>query len=186
MLRGIFNRISGVFAWWMADINKRKSLVGKLVSLLIGLFVLFCACVFGLATVRGTGQAVGLVATNTPTLVPSSTPPPTNTPTSTQTPQPSATLAPTSTPIPSPTVVPPTAKPTRTPIPTFTPVPTVETDPAGVEPVNGECVYPYFIKISRNGLAHSISSRSYTRTNPTHCYATMRDATNAGYTEAGD
>jgi hypothetical protein len=167
-------------------------LIGQAASLVIGVFVLCCACTFGLAAVRSTGQAVGLVATNTPTRAPTNTPPPTNTPEATETPQPSATPAPTNTALPAPTVAPPTAKPTRTPIPTetfvptFTPEPTIETDAAGIEPVNGECIYPYFIKISRNGLAHSISSRSYSRTIPVHCYAHMRVATDAGYTEAGD
>jgi hypothetical protein len=100
----------------------------------------------------------------------------------------------TETPAPTNTAIPelPTAKPTRTPkptetlIPTFTPEPTIETDAAGIEPVDGKCIYPYFIKISQNGLAHSTSSKSYSRTNPIHCYAHMQDATDAGYTEAAD
>src|SRR4051812_49115056 len=103
MLGSIFNRISGLFVLWMRDIRGRKSLLGKLASLAIGVFVLCCACSFGLAAVRSTDQAVGIVATNTPTLAPTTVPQPTNTPAATATPQPSATPAPTSTAIPSPT-----------------------------------------------------------------------------------
>lgn len=189
MLHSIVARIQSVFAWWMADIRKRKSLLGKVISLFVGIFVLFCACIFGLAMARGAGQAVGIVPTNTATPIPSATPLPTSTAVPTDTPVP--------TPIPSPTIAPsstpqPTPRPTRTPIPTetmiptFTPVPTIETDTEGVAPVDGKCNFPYYIKISQNGFAHSTSSRSYSRTNPIHCYATMKDAIDHGYEEAND
>ena len=124
MLRSMVNRISGLFAWWIGDIRGRKSLIGKAASLVIGVFVLCCACTFGLAAVRSTGQAVGLVATNTPTRPPTSTPQPTSTPEATERPQPSATPVPSSTAVPSPTVAPPTATPEPSATPTD--VPTVE------------------------------------------------------------
>src|SRR4051812_26906208 len=73
MLQSIIARVRSLFAWWFADIQKRKSFVGKAASLLIGLFVLCCVGSFGLAAVRGTGQAVGLVAANTPTAQPTGT-----------------------------------------------------------------------------------------------------------------
>ena len=63
-------------AWnsWLAAIPKRQSFGGKAASLGIGLFVLCCACSFGLGTVPGAGQAVGLVATDTPKPAATSTP----------------------------------------------------------------------------------------------------------------
>lgn len=190
--RTIIARVQSVFAWWMADIRKRKSFAGKAASAGIGIFIFCCACTIGLGVVRSTGQAVGLVATNTPSPIPSATPAPSTTPLPTLTPteEPpidTPTEGSTNTPRPSRTPEPTrTLIPTETLVPTFTPEPTIATDPEGVEPVNGNCVYPYFIKISSTGLAHSISSRSYKRTNPVHCYATMKDATDHGYTEAGD
>ncbi len=111
MLRSIADRVRSVFAWWMNDIRRRPSTFGKAASLLIGLFVLCCACSFVFTALRSTGQAVGLVAPNTPTPAPTNTPLPTATPLPTNTPPPTDTPLPTNTP-----------GPTDTPAPTNTPV----------------------------------------------------------------
>jgi hypothetical protein len=114
MLQQLGARIQALFGWWVRDIRGRKSLFGKAASLGIGLFVFCCVCSFGLAAVRGAGQAVGMVATNTPT------PQPTNTPAPTQTPEPSPSPLPTN--APDPTAVPTIA-------PSATPEPPTETPP---------------------------------------------------------
>jgi hypothetical protein len=131
IVRSILTRLQALFAWWMADISRRPSLIGKLASLLIGLIIICCVCSTGLAAVRSTGQAVGLVATNTPTPRPTNTPSPTNTPEATDTPVPTATTAPSPTPVatetPVPTAVPPTAVPEPTSPPEPTAAPAAET-----------------------------------------------------------
>lgn len=158
----------------------RGGIVGKIilgVGGVVSLLLVCCVVSVIFSLVNSAGQSLGIIPTSTITPIPSATPLPTAIPTD----APTATEAPTSTPRPTRTPV-----PTETLIPTFTPESTIATDRAGIEPVDGECAYPYYIKISRNGLAHSISSRSYKQTNAIHCYATMKDANDAGYEEAGD
>jgi hypothetical protein len=122
VIRSIVARIQSVFAWWFADIRRRPSTLGKAASLLIGLFILCCVCSVGYSAVRSTGQAIGMVATNTPSPQPTSTLAPTITPAPTNTPEPSATPPPTNTP--EPTAI-PTPAPSTTPAPpTDTPAPT--------------------------------------------------------------
>lgn len=116
-VRSMLLRLRAVFAWWFADI-RRRSFLGKIVSLSIGLFVFLCICSFGLAAAGGVGQAVGLVPTSTPKPLPTHTPVPTATvpPTPTRTPAPTNTPGPTRTPA-------PTATPTTPPTPTQPPEP---------------------------------------------------------------
>ena len=118
MLRSIADRVRSVLAWWIADIRRRPSTIGKATSLLIGLFVLCCACSALFTGASVAGVAVGII----PTLTPS--PAPTNTSV------PTATLQPTSTPVPTDTPVPTeTPPPTNTPAPTDTPLPTSTPEP---------------------------------------------------------
>lgn len=114
ILQAIVRQIARAFSWWGNDIKNRKSFAGKAASLGIGLLVFCCACGLISSVVRGTGQAVGLVATNTPSPVPTAVPSPTLTPVPSDTPIPSATptAAPTDTPQPTTT---PTLEPTLTP-----------------------------------------------------------------------
>lgn len=142
IIRALIARIQGVFAWWIADIRRRPSIVGKVASLVIGLFVLCCACSFGLAAVRGTGQAIGLVAANTPT------PAPTNTPQMTATPLPTNTPLPTDTPVPTETPL-----PTNTPGPTDTPAPTNTPEPAPTQ-----TPLPSFADQVRNALSPALTN----------------------------
>jgi hypothetical protein len=124
IVRALITRIQGLFAWWIADIRRRPSIVGKAASLVIGLFVLCCACSFGLAAVGSAGQAIGIVPTITPTPLPTNTPLPTATPLPTNTPLPTDTPLPTETPLPTNT-----PGPTDTPLPTHTPEPTATPTP---------------------------------------------------------
>lgn len=105
--------VTRIWRYWMADISKRQSFGGKAASIGIGLLVFCCICSTGIGVVRGTGQAVGILATNTPKPKPTLTPVPTNTPVPTI--APSATIAPT-----------PTIGPSPTPEPTATPEPPTE------------------------------------------------------------
>jgi hypothetical protein len=116
IVRAILARLQAAFAWWLADIQRRPSLIGKAASLFVGLIVICCVCSVGLGAVRGTGQAVGLVATNTPSPLPTNTPAPTATPEATHTPLPTATLEATHTPEPTPTLA-----ATAAPVPTIAP-----------------------------------------------------------------
>lgn len=161
ILRSVAVRIQALFTWWVGDIRRRRSLVGKVASLTIGLFVLCCACSFGLAVVRSTGQAVGLVPPNTPTAVPQAlalappaneeeaptaqataeAPPSTPTavpPTNTVAPSPSATPTAATTPTTAPTEPPPTA--TSAPVPTATVAPT--SAPVAVAPTSEPTALP--------------------------------------------
>src|SRR6266508_1773497 len=90
-------------------LKNRKSFVGKMASLFIGLLVIcmVLSCVMG--AVRSTGQAVGIEATNTPSPLPTAT----NTRVPTNMPAPTDTPAPTNTPSPTDT-------PTKPPTPTAT------------------------------------------------------------------
>jgi outer membrane biosynthesis protein TonB len=213
MLHSVINRISRLFAWWIGDIRGRKSLIGKAASLVIGIFVLCCACTFGLAAVRSTGQAVALVATNTPTLAPTNTLQPTNTPEATAPPPPSATPAPASTEIPSPTpepatttpetrIVPtdiPAPAPSATPAPTTKPKPTAKPVPAiaptakpasaPIPPavdVGAAPCQPGQIKGNRNsGIYHAPGQRDYGKTQANvECFNTEAEAQAAGYRRA--
>ena len=155
ILRSVAVRIQALFAWWVGDIRRRRSLVGKVASVTIGLFVLCCACSFGLAVVRSTGQAVGLVPPNTPTAIPQAlalVPPaneeeaptaastaeaPTPTaapPTNTVAPSPSATPTAAATPTTAPTEPPPTATSAPTSMPAAVAPTTAPTAPPAPEP----------------------------------------------------
>lgn len=117
-LRGVGRGLAGAWNWWMRDIQSRSG-KGKVASVVIGLFALCCVASVIVGTVRNTGEAVGLVATRTPspqptaspTLAPSATALPTNTAAPTATTGPTRTPAPTNTPAPTDTPVPPTATP---------------------------------------------------------------------------
>jgi micrococcal nuclease len=115
MVQRIITRIVGIFSWWMQNIRGRKSLIGKAMSLGIGLFAICCVCSVGLGALRGAGQAIGIVPTTTPR-PPTTTPGPINTPEPTRTPPPTSTPAPTKLPTPTETstatLAPPTATPT--------------------------------------------------------------------------
>jgi hypothetical protein len=131
MLQRLAAALHAVFSWWMQDIRRRKSLIGKAASLCIGLFAICCVCSIGLGVVRNTGEAIGIVPTRTST--PSATPTATLTslPSATNTPPPTRTMEPTHTAVPtvapSPTDPPP---PTETPVPpTLTPKPVVRLRP---------------------------------------------------------
>lgn len=134
-----------LWRYWMRDIQSRKSMKGKAASIAVGLFAMCCTCSVLSSAVRGTGQAVGLVATNTvvlPTQIPLAATPTERVVVVTATSAP-ATLVPTAeatavapsetpvsatqTPVlPTETTVPPTATrvPTRAPAPTRVPAPT--------------------------------------------------------------
>lgn len=117
-LRGVGQGLARAWAWWMRDIRSRSG-VAKVASIGIGLFVLCCFASVIIGAVRNTGEAVGLVATRTPspqataspTLAPSATAEPTATTGPTNTPAPTNTPEPTATPAPTETPVPPTATP---------------------------------------------------------------------------
>jgi hypothetical protein len=131
IVRSIFftigRSIARAWNYWLADIRKRPSFAGKAASIGIGLFVLCCACSFGLGAVRSTGQAIGMVATNTPKPAATNTPIPTNTPKPTNTPEATNTAQPTSTPLPTNT-----PEATNTPLPTEPPAPTEPPPPTAV------------------------------------------------------
>jgi hypothetical protein len=106
IVRSALARLQALFTWWIADIRRRPSMKGKAASLGLGIFILCCVCSIGLSAVRATGQAVGIVATNTPSPLATATPLPTNTAAPTNTPEPSST--PKATALPEPSTVPPT------------------------------------------------------------------------------
>jgi hypothetical protein len=121
ILRAILGQLRRLWAFWMADIAKRRGCLGKSASIGIGIFAIICACGSINLAVGNVGQRIGVVPTWTPR-------PPTATPTITPTPGPTDTPAPTNTREPTrtprPTAVPPTVRPTRMPAPTNTPRPT--------------------------------------------------------------
>lgn len=123
ILFAVWSALVRAFRFWMLDIQSRKSAGGKFVSILIGVLAICCVLGAVQAGLRSAGEAVGIVATRTPTPLPTATPPPTLTPT----PGPTDTPEPTRTP-----------KPTRTPAPTRTPRPTA----APVAPAAAETAAP--------------------------------------------
>lgn len=130
IVRTIIARLQALFAWWMADIRRRPSLLGKAASLLIGLFAVCCVCSVPLALVRQPAPSAAIVATVAPTVSEAEAP--------TRAPAPTAPPAPTSTPeLPSPTaeLPSPTARPSATPVPpTATPKPTAAPEPTAAAP----------------------------------------------------
>lgn len=153
-LRSVGHGLARTWSWWMRDIQSRKSTGGKLASVGIGLFVLCCLASIVVGTVRNTGEAVGLIATRTPspqptaspTLVSSATAAPTNTA------APTATTGPTNTP-----VLTNTPRPTNTPAPTETPVPSTATPAPIVLEGRGQAVTDPFslpFPVSRIKFTH--------------------------------
>lgn len=125
IVRSIIARIQALFAWWIADIRRRPSLIGKAASLGIGLIVICCVCSLPVTLVRRPSAQVSPTVsvsrqpTETPeglavAVQPSATPE-----------LPTAAPAPTALPsaTPEPTAIPPTVGPTQTPLPSATPEP---------------------------------------------------------------
>lgn len=150
-----------------------------------GALALFCAVSVLLGVLRGTGQAIGIIPTNTP--VPTRTAPPTPAPT--ETPGPTNTPAPTD-----------TARPTRTPEPTNTPratstprPPTETPDPAVTaaalatrEAIAADIAFPCEpgqIKANiDSGIFHAPGQQFYRRTrNNVRCFDTIAEARTAGF-----
>lgn len=204
MFQSIIARITSIFAWWLADIRRRSSFIGKAASLLIGLFVLCCVCSVGLTAVRSTGQAIGLVAKNTPTSAPTDAPA-TEQPTAEVLAQ-LATDAPTDPPAATdvPTVEPPTVTeqpaPTNAPVATKAPVakPTGEPAPkptaasmiaSGAAPQGSACPDDHPVKgniVSRGAnkgekIYHVKGDNGYAQTKPERCFADVTEAQAAGY-----
>ena len=100
VLRAIVTWLGRALRYWVADIAKRKSASGKVLSILIGLFVVSIICGVPLIIVRNTtrtvGMAVGIIPTSTRTPTPTIPPTPTITPTASPTETP--TVTPSSTP----------------------------------------------------------------------------------------
>lgn len=204
----------GKAAWWSVSrwwkwAASRKTVNGRIWAFGGSLLTVFIFCCVGLSFARTSAQRIGLLATNTPRPTATITPSPTATLTPSTTPSPAPTDVPTSTPVPPtitavPTAAPevltaqalaltptaastatlaPTEEPTATEEPTETPV---ITNPKGHAPTNGDCDYPYYIKVSKNNIYHDLDSRSYKRTVPKWCYASTTDAAAAGYVGAKD
>lgn len=125
IVHSIIARIQALFAWWLADIRRRPSLLGKATSLGIGLIAICCVCSLPVTLVRRPSAqvpptvSVSRQPTETPeglavAVQPSATPE-----------LPTAAPAPTALPsaTPEPTAIPPTAGPTQTPLPSATPEP---------------------------------------------------------------
>lgn len=176
-----FNAVMGfvgrVFTFWRDDMRRRRSCLGKGLSLAVGLFVIMCACSLPFAIVQSAGETVGVLPTRTPR-------PPTATLGPTNTPQPTRTPAPTDTP-----------RPTQTPRPTHTPRPTlvpglVETNQAinrdriaTAESVGAYPCKPGQYKGNQNsGIYHAPGQRDYEKTQTdVACFDTMAEAEAAGF-----
>lgn len=190
--------ITRVFQFWVGDIRKRQSCVGKGLSVGIGLFVLLFACSIPLTIAQNTGEAVGLLPSRTPTPLPTSTPLPTATftPAPTSTPNPTRTARPTSTTAPTTT-----PRPSETVVPTNTVAPVQAVEPTSAPPANqaanpvfsGDTVDPPYwpckegqIKGNRNsGIYHTPQGRSYAKTyKSVQCFDTAAQAEAAGYRAA--
>lgn len=191
MLSALWQRIRGLWAFWMADIARRKGCLGKGASIGIGVFALLCSCASINLAVGNVGQRVGLMATWTPR-PPTSTPGPTDTPAPTRTPVPSKTPEPTA-----------TMRPTRTPRPTLTPAPTRTPRPPGTGFRGGTDAAPLFfgegrtrevdppwwpceegqVKGNRDSqIYHTPGGTFYPRTfEGVQCFDTAADADAAGY-----
>lgn len=110
-----------LFAYWTGDIRKRRTLSGKLASLGIGFFAICCALSVFVSAVQGTGEAIGVLPTRTPTAIPTATA--TEAPTATAAATDVPTLAPTEAATEAPTEAPaPTLAPTEAPAATAAPV----------------------------------------------------------------
>jgi hypothetical protein len=68
-----------------------------------------------------------------------------------------------------------------TPQPVWPAPPSDETEPAWVDPIDGECPPGYPVKVSTGGVVHPPSGRSYARTRPVRCYRTTELAELDGY-----
>jgi len=86
VVRQMGSALARLWRWWMADIG-RRSAWGKLASIGIGLFAICCLLSLALSAMRSAGEAVGVVPTRTPTLVPTATAIPTATLVSTEAPK---------------------------------------------------------------------------------------------------
>ena len=119
VVRSIVARIQALFAWWIADIRRRPSLIGKAGSLGIGLLLICCVCSIPIGLLNRNNQRANLtantpaVATSAPAAAAATTAPePTSAPEPTQAPAlPTAAPEPTDTPVPPTAVVGPTQAP---------------------------------------------------------------------------
>ncbi len=70
MLRSILNKILSnlqcLLSYWKRDIARRQSLLGKIASIVIGLFIICCAFSLIASLFRGAGEALGIIPTRTP------------------------------------------------------------------------------------------------------------------------
>lgn len=64
------------------------------------------------------------------------------------------------------------------------PEPTPAEGSAWREPVDGGCPPGFPVKVSQSGIVHVAGGRSYDRTTPERCYATVADAEADGYRRA--
>lgn len=71
-LQRMLGWIATAFRYWVADIDKRKSCIGKGCSLSIGLFIILMACTIPISIVQSLSRSVGLspTLTSVPTEVP--------------------------------------------------------------------------------------------------------------------
>lgn len=133
VLARILTAVQRVWAYWTADIRKRRTFAGKAASIGVGVFAICCVCGALNAGVTNVGQRVGVVPTWTPTVPPTATPLPTETPTE----APTATAAPpTEAPTEAPATIAPTEAPTIMPTvaPTVAPAATIASTEAPAAP----------------------------------------------------
>jgi endonuclease YncB( thermonuclease family) len=107
LLATLWSTLARALRLWARDIARRKTLLGKAASAILGLLVIVCACSLLLGAVRGAGEAVGLLPTRTPTSAPTARPAATATPRAAPTRRPVPTTAPpqpTTPPAPAPSV----------------------------------------------------------------------------------
>lgn len=124
LVRSAAARLQALFNWWIADIRRRPSLIGKAGSLLIGLFVICCVCSLPFSLVSRNQPPTASAPTSAPAEAAAVVAAATSAPVATVAPEPTAVPAPTS----PPTAVPPTSTPALptevpTPEPTATPEP---------------------------------------------------------------
>lgn len=172
----------------------KRSCLGKVGALAIGLFALLCMCISGHLAIGNVGQRIGIVPTWTPR-PPTSTPGPTNTAAPTNTAEPTLAPAPSRTPVPTAT-----PRPTRAPAPTNTPRPPgtgfrggTDANPVYFGEGRSREVDPPWWPCAENqvkgnidsGLYHTPTGSFYAKTfEGVRCFDTAQDAADAGFTES--